>query len=70
MYDFNLPDNTVIGRKCKDFRKSQGITQLTVSRETNYSIENISKFETGHNDNMRILLWYMHMGLKYEDIIL
>lgn len=70
MYKFKLPDNSIIGKKCKDFRKSQGITQLTVSQETNYSIENISKFETGKNDNMRILLWYMHNGLTYEDLIL
>lgn len=69
MCNYNLPDNSVIGRKCKQFRKSQGITQLVVSRETNYSIENISKFETGKNDNMRILLWYMSIGLTYEDLI-
>ena len=70
MYNFQLPDNTIIGKRCKEFRRKQGITQLRVSQETNYSIENISKFETGKNDNMRILLWYIHMGLTYEDIIL
>lgn len=69
MDNFQLPDNVIIGKRCKEFRRRQGITQLRVSQDTSYSIENISKFETGRNDNMRILLWYIRMGLTYEELI-
>ena len=53
-----------IGKICKDFRMSQGYLQSDVSKDTGYSIENISKFENGNNNNMRIFLWYLRKGLK------
>ena len=34
--------------------------------DTGYSVENISSFETGRNDNARILLWYFEHGMKSD----
>ncbi len=60
---------TNIGKICKDFRMSLGYLQSDVSKDTGYSIENISKFENGNNNNMKIFLWYLRKGLKidYDD---
>lgn len=58
-----------IGRRCKQFRTNIGLYQIDVARETGYSVENISSFETGRNDNARILLWYFAHGMKYEYLI-
>lgn len=55
-----------IGRCCKEFRVEHGYYQIDVARDTGYSVENISAFETGRNDNARILLWYFSQGMKYE----
>lgn len=57
---------SLIGKKCKDFRLSLGILQSQVAEDTGYSIENISKFENGNNNNMKILLWYLQHGLRIE----
>ena len=55
-----------IGRRCKQFRVEQGYYQTDVAADTGYSVENISAFETGRNDNAHILLWYFEHGMKYE----
>ena len=47
---------------CKEFRQSLGIFQAEVAKDTGYSLENISKFEHGHNNNMKIFLWYVSKG--------
>lgn len=57
-----------MGRRCKKFRIEQGYFQLDVACETGYSVENISSFETGRNDNSRILLWYLAHGMKVENL--
>lgn len=57
-----------IGRRCKQFRVDRGYYQTDVAAETGYSVENISSFETGRNDNARILLWYFEHGMKYEHL--
>lgn len=62
----NLRD---IGRRCKQFRIEHGYYQTDVAAETGYSVENISSFETGRNDNARILFWYLAHGMKYEHLI-
>lgn len=59
---------SLIGKKCKDFRISLGLLQSDVAVDTGYSIENVSKFENGNNNNMRILLWYINRGLKLEGV--
>lgn len=55
-----------IGRRCKQFRVDRGYYQTDVAADTGYSVENISSFETGRNDNARILLWYFERGMKPE----
>ena len=55
-----------MGRRCKQFRVERGFFQTDVAAETGYSVENISSFETGRNDNARILLWYFYHGMKAE----
>lgn len=58
-----------IGRRCKQFRVACGYYQADVAAEMGYSVENISSFETGRNDNARILLWYFAHGMKYEHLL-
>ncbi len=58
-----------MGRRCKQFRVDRGYYQTDVAAETGYSVENISSFETGRNDNARILLWYFAHGMKYEHLL-
>ena len=57
-----------IGNACRCFRVSIGKTQLQVAFETGYSVENISSFENGRNDNCRLLLWYFFHGMTVEDL--
>ena len=55
-----------MGRRCKQFRIHRGYCQSDVAADTGYSVENISSFETGRNDNSIILLWYFEHGMKPE----
>lgn len=55
-----------MGRRCKQFRVEHGFYQLDVAAETGYSVENISSFENGRNDNARILLWYFANGMNVD----
>ena len=57
-----------LGKVCQDFRRNREISQLKVAYDTNYSIENISAFECGRNDNARILLWYFAHGLTMDEL--
>lgn len=58
-----------IGQRCKKFRIERGYYQIDVASETGYSVENISAFETGRNDNARILLWYFAHGMEYDYLV-
>lgn len=58
-----------MGQRCKKYRVEHGFYQADVAKDTGYSIENISSFETGRNDNARILLWYFAHGMQAEHII-
>ena len=58
-----------VGRRCKQFRIDSGYYQMDVATETGYSVENVSAFETGRNDNARILLWYFAHGMNYEYLL-
>ena len=58
-----------VGRRCKKFRVDHGYYQMDVAIETGYSVENVSAFETGRNDNARILLWYFAHGMNYEYLL-
>lgn len=58
-----------LGKRCKQYRVDNGYLQLDVAKDTGYSTENVSAFETGRNDNATILLWYFAHGMKYEHLI-
>lgn len=58
---------SLIGKKCKDFRISIGLLQSDVAVDTGYSIENVSKFENGNNNNLKIFMWYVQKGFHYDD---
>lgn len=57
-----------LGRICKLARAGRGYFQRQVAEDTGYTIENVSAFENGRNDNSRLLLWYFEHGLTYDDI--
>lgn len=57
-----------IGKACKRFRKRRGLKQSDVARMTGYGVANISSFETGRNNNMIILLWYIYAGLTIAEL--
>lgn len=59
----------VIGKRCKEYRQSINRYQFDVAQDTGYSVENISSFENGRNDNARILLWYVEHGMTFDCII-
>lgn len=59
-------DTIEIGQRCKEFRESLGVLQSDVAAETGYSKENVSAFETGRNNNARILLWYIEKGMEVK----
>ncbi len=54
-----------LGKLCKEYRTNKlRLTQSDVARDTGYSLENISKFECGNNNNLKIFLWYLNRGFK------
>ena len=60
----------VIGQRCKRYRKRiLKCTQKDLSKETGFSVGNISAFETGRNDSSLILLWYLSHGMTLEQVL-
>ena len=57
-------DLKTLSRRCREFRESISRTQEDVANETGYTIGNISKFERGYNNNLKIYLWYAERGFK------
>ena len=58
----------IIGQLCKRHRRRLGFTQSYVAKQTGYTTANISSFETGRNNNMFILLWYVLNGLQTSEL--
>ena len=59
-----------VGHRCQYYRKKVlKCTQEEVSRETGFSVGNVSAFETGRNDSTLIFLWYLCHGMKVEQIV-
>lgn len=58
-----------MGERCRSFRKSIGYRQADVAKETAYSVENVSSFERGRNDNLMIFLWYVDHGMPLDDVL-
>jgi transcriptional regulator with XRE-family HTH domain len=53
-----------MGNMCRRFREEKlGITQGDIAVLAGYGKENISGFECGRNNNARILLTYIGLGL-------
>ena len=61
-------DLKTLGKICQEFRRTHGLSQTKAAFDTHYSIENISAFERGRNDNARILLWYIAHGLTVDEL--
>lgn len=53
---------------CKLFRISKGFTQKQIADDLGYSVENISAFECGRNNNYKILLWYVKHGFNMSNV--
>lgn len=61
---------TRVGSFCQAYRKELKMTQTDVSIDTGYSLENISAFENGRNDNYIILMWYIRKGFPIYDYLM
>lgn len=55
-----------LGSICQEYRLKLNKTQKDVATELGCSVENISSFENGRNNNCRILIWYLSKGLSYN----
>lgn len=57
-----------LGESCRFFRKKHGYRLVDVADDIGYSQENVSAFEHGRNDNLRIFLWYVFNGYPIEEL--
>lgn len=64
-----MNDLKKIGQICAKVRREKGYTQLKASFDVGYAPENISSFENGRNDNMRIFLWYLENCVTEHNIV-
>ena len=55
----------IIGKLCQNYRKKLNVKQIEVALETGYSLENVSAFENGRNNNANIYNWYVQKGFTY-----
>lgn len=55
-----------VGNLCKRWRILNNIPVSAIAMDLDYSIQNIRKFESGENNNMTILLWYIEHGFKVD----
>lgn len=59
-----------VGLNCQEFRRKKTLcSQVDVAKDLGYSVENISAFENGRNNNMRILIWYILHGMQMDDLV-
>ena len=64
-----MNDMKAIGKICAKARREKGYTQLKAAFDTGYAPENISAFECGRNDNMRIFFWYLEYCVTEHNIM-
>lgn len=57
-----------VGNYCKSWRIEHGYTQGQIARDCHCSIQNVSIFEKGKNDSLRIFVWYCNHGLKVSEM--
>lgn len=55
-----------IGYLCKRWRIGNEYNLSQVAEDTNYSQDNIIKFEQGKNNNLNIFLWYVEHGFEVK----
>lgn len=60
----------ILGSNCKKWRTEHGFFQSDVAKDTGYSLENVSAFENGRNDNCRFLSWYLIKGMTLHELYL
>jgi transcriptional regulator with XRE-family HTH domain len=58
----------IIGANCKKWRSTHGYYQSDTAKDTGYSLENVSAFENGRNDNCRLLSWYILKGMSLHEL--
>lgn len=61
-------DLEYIGMACKAFRQAKQIIRSKVAIDTGYSEQLIFKFEQGLINNLSIFLYYIDMGLNFDEI--
>lgn len=55
-----------INEYCKSWRRENKITGKEVAEKSGYSLWNVYAYEAGRNDNVRILLAYIALGLSLD----
>lgn len=61
--------NIYIGTCCKKYRQKLGYTQQETAFELGTTRDNIAKFESGHNRNYAILLWYVFHDMNIKEVL-
>lgn len=69
LYSFMNSTLVKLGKECKEYRNSINMLQLDVAIDTDYSVESISAFERGRNNNLKIFLWYVENGYNVNDFL-
>lgn len=52
-----------VGKICRDYRETIGLTLANVAQDSGYSVSYISRFENGYASSVDILSWYVSHGL-------
>ena len=55
-----------IGESCRSWRKSVRMSMKEVADLMGYSIQTVSRFETGHMNNAVMLMWYIENGAEVK----
>lgn len=55
-----------IGECCRSWRKSVRMSMKEVGDLMGYSVQAISRFETGHMNNAVMLMWYIENGAEVK----
>lgn len=58
-----------IGKYCKEWRRSRGLTQGDIAKVANVSVPIICDFENGRNDGYIYLLVYILEGMPVQNIL-
>lgn len=59
----------LIGRRCKEWRVSKGLSQNDIAKIANVTIPVICDFEHGRNDSCVYIFAYVLQGMDIQDLI-